>query len=46
MIKKTGKGKYVVTSHSGKKLSKPLSKAGAISRLQQVEYYSNKGKGK
>jgi len=44
MIKKTG-NKYVVVSHKGKRLSKPLSKAGAQKRLRQVEYFKHK-KGK
>ena len=44
MIKKTGKG-YKVTSESGKNLSKPnLSRAEAIKRLQQVEYFKKQGK--
>jgi len=42
MIKKTGKG-YQVKSESGKNLSKPnLSKAKAIMRLKQVEYFKKK----
>lgn len=43
MIKKTSGGKYVVKSHSGKNLSKPMSKAGAVKRLKQVEYFKRKG---
>jgi len=45
MIKKTPRG-YKVTSESGKKnLSKPnLSKAEAVKRLRQVEYFKNKKK--
>lgn len=45
MIRKTSGG-YVVTSEAGKRLSKPtLSKAAAVTRLRQVEYFKNK-KGK
>jgi hypothetical protein len=44
MIRKTSGG-YVVTSESGKRLSKPtLSKAAAVHRLRQVEYFKHKGK--
>lgn len=42
MIKKAH-GKYVVTSHSGKRLSKPGSKKDAVKRLRQVEYYKSHG---
>lgn len=46
MIKKSG-GKYVVTNKSGtKNLSKPTTKEKATKRLQQVEYFKNKGKKK
>jgi len=45
MIKPVG-GKFVVTSESGKKLSKPLSKKDAEKRLKQVEYFKNKDKKK
>lgn len=46
MIKKSGSG-YKVVSKSGKSLSKPgLSHAAAVKRLQQVEYFKHKGKGK
>lgn len=43
MIEKTSKG-YVVKSEKTKKpLSKPtLSKAAAVKRLQQVEYFKRK----
>lgn len=41
MIVKTKKG-YVVKSEKGKNLSKPTTKAKAIKRLKQVEYYKNK----
>lgn len=45
MIKKTKSG-YEVVSESGKKrLSKKnLSKGQAVKRLQQIEYFKNKGK--
>jgi hypothetical protein len=43
VIRKTSKG-YVVKSHSGKNLSKPMSKAGAKKRLAQIEYFKHKGK--
>lgn len=43
MIKKT-KGGYVVTSESGRKLSRVYkSKAEAQKRLKQIEYFKNKG---
>jgi hypothetical protein len=43
MIKQVG-GKYVVYDHKGKKrLSKPMSKAAAHKRLQQIEYFKHKG---
>ena len=43
MIRKTGTG-YVVKSEGGKNLSrKDLSKAAAIKRLRQVEYFKRKG---
>lgn len=38
MIRKAH-GKYVVKSESGKNLSKPTTKAKAIKRLRQVEYF-------
>lgn len=41
MIQKTSKG-YVVKSKSGKNLSKPTTKAKAVKRLKQVEYFKNK----
>jgi hypothetical protein len=44
MIKSVGGGKYEVFDHKGKKaLSKPMSKAGATKRLQQIEYFKHKG---
>jgi hypothetical protein len=47
MIKKTPSG-FKVTSESGKKnLSKPnLSKAQAVKRLREVEYFKTHPKGK
>ena len=45
MFKKLPNGKYIVTSETGKKLSKPLSShTKAVERLRQVEYFKNKGK--
>lgn len=41
MIRKTSSGKFVVVSHKGKRLSKPMSKSGAQRRLQQVEYFKH-----
>ncbi len=41
MIVKTKKG-YVVKSEKGKNISKPTTKAKAVKRLKQVEYYKNK----
>jgi hypothetical protein len=42
MIRKTREG-YVVTSEKGKRLSRPnLSRAGAVKRLRQVEYFKNR----
>ena len=42
MIVKEGKG-YVVKSESGKRLSKPTSKAKAEKRLKQVEWFRDHG---
>lgn len=43
MIKVTPRGKYIVVSEKGKKLSKPLdSKEAAKKRLKQVEYFKHK----
>lgn len=44
MIRKTSGGKYVVVSKKGKRLSKPLSHAGAVKRLRQVEYFKRRGR--
>jgi len=45
MIKKTPKGYEVKSEKTGKPLSKPnLSKAAAVKRLQQVEYFKHKKK--
>jgi len=41
MIKKTG-NKYTVYSQSGKRMSKPTSKAKAKKRLGQIEYFKQK----
>jgi hypothetical protein len=43
MIVKVGKNKYRVKSHSGKNLSKPVSKGAAEKRLRQVEFFKHKG---
>ena len=44
MIRKT-KGGYVVKSKGGKNLGGPYrSKAAAVKRLRQVEYFKHKGK--
>jgi hypothetical protein len=43
MIKKT-KGKFVVVSKKGKKLSKPTTKKGAKKRLREIEYFKKKDK--
>lgn len=42
MIVKTKQG-YVVKSQSGKKLSQATSKAKAVKRLRQVEYFKHRG---
>lgn len=44
MITKTPSG-YVVKSKSGKRLSKPSSKAAAVQRLREIEYFKKHGKG-
>ena len=44
MLVPYGNGKYVVKSHKGKNLSKPLSKKAATKRLRQVEYFKHIGK--
>lgn len=47
MIRKEGPQKYVVYSEEGKKLGGPYkTKKEARKRLQQVEYFKYKGKGK
>lgn len=44
MLKRVGPHKYVVMSKDGKKkLSKPISRARAIKRLQSVEYHKVQG---
>jgi hypothetical protein len=43
MIKKV-KGKFVVVSKKGKRLSKPTTKAKAKKRLKQIEWFKHKGK--
>ena len=44
MIRPVGNGKYVVVSHKGKRLSKPMSKEQAQKRLRQIEFFKHKGK--
>jgi hypothetical protein len=41
MIRKTRGGKFVVVSHKGKRLSRPLSHAAAVKRLRQVEWFKH-----
>lgn len=41
MVVKSGSG-YVVKSESGKRLSKKMSRAGAIKRLRQIEYFKHR----
>ena len=36
------KGKYIVKSKSGKRLSKPMSKKKALKRLRQIEFFKRK----
>jgi len=44
VIKRVGPGRYVVMDAEGKKrLSKPMSRARAAKRLQQIEYFKHKG---
>lgn len=43
MIKKSG-GKYYVYSKKGKKLSRGLSRKGAVARLRQIEWFKHKGR--
>lgn len=40
-IRPAGKGKFKVVSHTGKDLTKPMSKAGAEKRLAQIEYFKH-----
>jgi len=42
MIRKTSKGKYIVVSHKGKRLTKSGSKAKAVKDLRRIEYYKRK----
>lgn len=41
MVVKSGSG-YVVKSESGKRLSRKMSRAGAIKRLRQIEYFKHR----
>ena len=43
MIKKTKGGRFYVASKTGKRLSKPGTKAKAKKRLRQIEYFKRKG---
>lgn len=43
MIRKV-KGKFVVYSSKGKRLSKPMSKKAAVKRLRQIEFFKRKKK--
>jgi hypothetical protein len=44
MVRPVGNGKYVVVSHTtGKRLTKPMSKAAAVKRLQQIHYFKARG---
>ena len=43
MIRKV-KGKFVVLSSKGKRLSKPMSKKAAQKRLRQIEFFKHKKK--
>jgi hypothetical protein len=45
MIKRVGPGKYAVYSADGsKRLSKPLSRKGAVRRLAQIERFKQENK--
>jgi hypothetical protein len=44
IVQSVGKGKFVVMSKKGKRLSKPVSKKAAKKRLQQIEFFKHKGK--
>ena len=44
MIVSVGSGKYVVKSHKGRRMSKPISKAKAHKRLAEVEYFKKHDK--
>ena len=41
MIVPVGKGKYVAKSESGRRFSKPVSKAKARKRIAQMEYFKH-----
>jgi hypothetical protein len=41
VVVKSGSG-YVVKSEGGKRLSKKMSRAAAIKRLRQIEYFKHK----
>jgi hypothetical protein len=41
MIRKS-KGKFIVVSKKGKRLSKPTTKAKAKKRLREIEYFKRK----
>ncbi len=45
MIKRTGKGKYILYSSDGsRKLSKPGTRAQILKREKQVQFFKNLGK--
>lgn len=44
MIRKTKGGKFIVKSKSGKKLSKPMTKAKTKKRLKQIEFFKHRKK--
>ena len=46
MIKKVKEGYRVVSESTGRNLGTSPTKAGAVKRLQQVEFFKNKAAGK
>lgn len=40
-IKPAGKGKYVLVSHTGKRLTKPTTKKNALKRERQIQFFKN-----
>ena len=44
MLKRVGPNRYVVMDAEGKRrLSKPMSRARAAKRLQEIEYFKHRG---